>query len=178
MRRFFCSVGIVGSMIVPHAVLGESTGACKLSPSAKELRSVMVMHQPYAPISGEWHELEGESRWIGKTASVLLRSGLTSQAVLMVESYLPPQQLIANGPVTLTILINDQYFDSLIFDTSNKYYYKALLPQALSSSKTLCVTLSVNKSHHAPGDLRELGLLLQRISVEKTSDRITPSTQE
>lgn len=179
IKKILCLGALLCCGTIPTAARGAPLrDECQPSPNIRELNSTMIMRQSYVPIFGQWYAGEEESRWIGKTASVLLRSGFSSQAALIIESYIPPEQLSAIGPVTIRLLINGQYFDSPVFDTANKYYYKALLPKALSARATLCVTLSTDKIFSPPGDPRELGLLLQRISVEETNDGIISSLRE
>jgi 4-amino-4-deoxy-L-arabinose transferase-like glycosyltransferase len=118
------------------------------------------------PHLGEgWHQPEGTHRWMGKRASLTIPRPRAPGAALGIAGYVPAF-LVASGPVRLKVAVNDQPVGATeLRQADAPFAVEFPLPAALAGDGDMRVTLEVGNVVRPPGDGRDLGLAVTRVTV-------------
>jgi hypothetical protein len=116
-----------------------------------------------------WHNAESGHRWTAKRAVVNIGAPISAGAMLKVSGY-SPNARFNDGPVMLTVTIEDRVYPPVKVDAStSQFSFVFPLPAGAETKRALKVTLEVDRTMQVPGDPRELGLVFGRFEIV-TSD--------
>jgi len=129
----------------------------------KPTLSVLPMNAPEAEqqiVSGVYQLETGQSRWMGKTAVILLKPP-PEPAPLVVRFFIPDAAPARN----VTLSLNDRIIASESYQNGGSYsLVSAPQPSGGDGAK---ITISVDKSFSTQSDKRELGIILTSVGFEK-----------
>jgi hypothetical protein len=120
----------------------------------------------YASLLGpEWHQLEQHFRWMPKRATVKLSGPTSTGEKLYVTGYVPAM-LLQSGPLELNVSAGGRGLGSAMLQQPDQMFSLefALAPELVGQAQ-LDIALEVNRTAHAPGDPRELGLIVQSVEI-------------
>ncbi|HEX3746898.1 MAG TPA: hypothetical protein VHW09_23330 [Bryobacteraceae bacterium] len=105
----------------------------------------------------EWYAPEGNHRWMPARASLRIGGPTTPGQKLYLHGNYPAGQLRA-GPLTMQVTINGSPLAPARLTSGGNFELAFPLPDSLVGEATIDVTVAVNRTFHAGGDIRELGL--------------------
>jgi hypothetical protein len=111
---------------------------------------------------------ENGYRWTGPTFTVALPADNPAHsAEVTLSLFLPPNEIEQLGPVTITATGSEYQFGRATYDQAGAHDFTVQIPQgALSCTNVLPVTFTLDKyMHPSNGDSRELGVVVNRISL-------------
>jgi hypothetical protein len=109
-------------------------------------------------LRGEWREPEGDHRWMGKQAGVILAGPAAPGEQLHLAGHCPGQQ-VAAGPVGAKVLVDGAQVGELRLTRGDADFEAAFpLPPQVVGKASIEVTIRLDRTFHAVGDVRELGL--------------------
>jgi 4-amino-4-deoxy-L-arabinose transferase-like glycosyltransferase len=112
-----------------------------------------------------WYQPEGTHRWMGKRASLTIPRPQAPGTALGIEGYVPAF-LVRSGPVRLKVGVNDQPVGATeLRQADAPFAVEFPLPPTLAGDGDMRLTLEVGNVVRPPGDGRELGLAVTRITV-------------
>lgn len=112
-----------------------------------------------------WYQPESTHRWMGKRASLTIPRPRAPGAILGIAGYVPAF-LVASGPVRLKVSVNDAPVGATeLRQADAPFSIEFPLPAALAGEGDMRVTLEVANAVRPPGDGRDLGLAVTRITV-------------
>ncbi len=115
----------------------------------------------------EWYAPEQDFRWMPRVATVTLDSPHAPGAQLVLTGYCPAV-LLASGPLHLTVSANGIVLGVVSIDGPDQPVAASLpLPLQLAGAGPIRVTLALDRVYHAPGDKRDLGLILRRFELRE-----------
>jgi hypothetical protein len=132
-----------------------------LSPHRVEVGSALAADY----LHGDWYDREGGHRWMGKKAGVVLAGPQSAGEQLHLAGFCPRMQ-IASGPLGGKVLVDGAEIGRLHLTQGDAGFEAAfpLPPQTLGKS-SIEVTLILDRTFWAPGDLRNLGLVFGSFEV-------------
>jgi 4-amino-4-deoxy-L-arabinose transferase-like glycosyltransferase len=135
-------------------------------PAAAAAEILSVGGESAAPHLGEgWYQPEGTHRWMGKRAWLTIPRPRAPGAALGIAGYVPAF-LVASGPVRLKVSVDDAPVGATeLRQADAPFAVEFPLPPTLSGDGDMRVTLEVGNAVRPPGDGRDLGLAITRISV-------------
>lgn len=140
----------------------------QLASGAAEAPNAVDVGQPlYAAwLSGEWGGIGDNDRWMGKNAQVTLAGPAQKGQILHIEAFCPAQ-LIASGPVRLTVSAGGEVLGSRKLDHEGSWEWDLPLPDRLVGASRMVVQLEAERTFQVPGDQRRLSLVFGRLSVRQ-----------
>jgi hypothetical protein len=129
---------------------------------AAHRREVDLGNPVYAPRLGPgWYGIEHGGRWSAKSAWVTLGGPASAAELLRVSGLAPPQV-----PLGLAVRANGRRIGAATLVDAGKPFELAFpVPRDLVGTYAVAVTLECSRSFRAPGDARELGVLVYRFVV-------------
>jgi hypothetical protein len=116
-----------------------------------------------------WYAPEHDFRWMPRVATVMLDSPHAPGAQLVLTGYCPAV-LLASGPLHLTVSANGIVLGVVSIDAPDQPFAASFpLPFQLTGAGSIRLTLSVDRVYHAPGDKRDLGLIVRRVELRDAS---------
>jgi hypothetical protein len=110
-----------------------------------------------------WHEPEEGGRWMRLRAEATLAAPDGPGRRLSIHGYRPPETL--DPPVRVTARVDGAEAGRILLDASNAAFHLEFpLPAPKSGARTLRLELEVDRALQAPGDRRELGVVVSRIA--------------
>lgn len=110
-----------------------------------------------------WHEPEAGGRWTRLRAEATLPAPDRSGRTLSIHGYRPPESL--TPPVRLAVRMNGAEAGHLLLDPSHAAFHLELpLPAPKPGVSSIRLELEVDRAHRAPGDRRELGVVISHIA--------------
>lgn len=117
-----------------------------------------------AYLHGSWYQVEGNHRWMGKQAGVLLAGPESGSAKLSVRGYCPNNALAA-GPVTAHFAADNQPVGEVRLTREGEFTAEFPLPASTIKKASIEVTVEVDHTFRSPGDGRDLGLVFGSFEV-------------
>ena len=112
-----------------------------------------------------WYPLESGFRWMGRNATVRLPAPRSAGQKLYVSAICPEAQL-KNGPLGMTLTIDGARLAPVQFTKGNvESTFEFALPPDAAAKSEMEVRVEVNRTVHAGGDLRDLGLAFGKFEV-------------
>lgn len=173
--------------ICSPAELGQAAGARRLAAyrwEARRLKAItrlyvhrmprawlglppsrMDLEDPaFAPWLGDgWHSPEAGGRWMALRATATLAAPDRAGRRLSIYGYRPPESL--NPPVLLIARVDGSEAGRILLRPAGaSFHLECPLPRPKPGARTMRVELEVNRALQAPGDRRELGVLIPRIA--------------
>jgi len=128
----------------------------------KPLLSDLRMNAPEAEqqiVSGIYQIENGEWRWMGKTAVILLKPPPTP-SLLVVRFFIPDTAPARH----VQVVLNDQIVASQDCPTPGMFMAVSLPNEPTGDSAT--ITISVDKTFYSQSDRRELGIILTEVGLQ------------
>jgi hypothetical protein len=109
-----------------------------------------------------WYQIEdGAWRWVAREAVVMLRPPASLPAPFEVRFTLAKGHVALTGPVTLTVLINDQPLVEQTYAKDGSYTLERMVMAGAIASSPVKVALRFDKARPpAPPDVRELAAIM------------------
>ena len=126
---------------------------------------IVRMNDPRASaqlLSGFYAIENNAWRWTAGKFSVLLRAppaAAQSGATLTLKFAVPEAAIQKLGAVTLTASINGVALQSTRYDDAAAYTFTADVPPSMLTAESVKIDFALDKSFHADGDVRELGII-------------------
>jgi hypothetical protein len=109
-------------------------------------------------LRGQWYDPEGGHRWMGKKAGAVLAGPASQNEQLHLAGYCPGAQ-VATGPLTAKILVEGEEIGQLRLTQGDAAFDDAFpLPSQFVGKTRIEITVQLDRTYRAPGDLRDLGL--------------------
>jgi hypothetical protein len=120
----------------------------------------------YASLLGpEWYQPEQHFRWMSKRATVKLSGPTSPSEKLYITGYVPAMLLQA-GPVELHVRADGREIGSATLQQPDQMFsLEFALPAELVGQASIEIAVEVNRTIHAPGDPRELGVIVQSFEI-------------
>lgn len=118
-------------------------------------------------VSG-FYEVENGSRWTGPEFTFALPppGGPPRPAKVAISIYFPPSEIERLGPITITATGSEYQFGKATYDKAGPQEFVVEIPAAAFCTNVVPVTFSLDKYlHGANSDLRDLGVIVNRISL-------------
>jgi len=152
---------------VVYDVRTNQVSAAQLPAAAAANAEVLsVGGESAKPHLGEgWYQPEGTHRWMGKRASLTIPRPRAAPAALGIAGYVPAF-LVASGPVRLKVGVDGAPVgETELRQADAPFAVEFPLPAALAGEGDLRITLEVANVVRPPGDGRDLGLAVTRVTV-------------
>jgi hypothetical protein len=112
-----------------------------------------------------WYAIEGETRWMGKRATLRIGAPIRAPATLELTGYCVPQQL-AEGPLRLTVTVDGAPLPPAQIQSCDGLFQKDFpLPPETAGRKLMEIVVEVDRTFSVPGDQRDLGLIFRSFEV-------------
>jgi hypothetical protein len=112
-----------------------------------------------------WYPPEQDFRWMPRTATVRLDAPRNPGMDLVVTGYCPAV-LVAQGPLRLTVSANGIRLGIVKINAPEQaIVLKFPLPPQLAGANSMKLGLSLDRVYRAPGDKRDLGLIIRRFEL-------------
>ena len=112
-----------------------------------------------------WYSREGAYRWMPKQATVTLRGPAAPSGKLYVKGFCPGAA-VRNGPVKLSIAADGEpLLSATIRQPDSGFELSFELPAGLTGKPAVVFQMELDKTFHAPGDARELGLIVSSLAI-------------
>jgi len=132
-----------------------------LSLSRVDLASALIADS----LRGDWYQPEGNHRWMGRQAGVVMAGPASPEQQLYLAGYCPGAQLAAE-PLVGRVLVDGQVVGQLRITRGDTGFEAAFhLPATLVGKPSMEVTVQLERTFHAAGDSRDLGLTFGSIEV-------------
>jgi len=116
-------------------------------------------------LRGDWHPSDGDHRWMGKKAGVILAGPASQDQQLHLAGFCPGAQ-VAGGPLVGKILVDGQQIGELRLTRGDADFEAAFrLPPQVVGKPSMEVTIQLDRTFRAAGDVRDLGLSFGTIEV-------------
>jgi len=116
-------------------------------------------------LRGEWYDPEGGHRWMGKKAGAVLAGPASQGEQLHLAGYCPDAQVVA-GPLIASILVEGEEIGQLRLTQGDAGFDAAFpLPSQFLGRTRIEITVQLDRTFRAPGDLRDLGLTFGSFEV-------------
>lgn len=141
----------------------EYRGAGDMQPWTRSLDAAKPI---YAPFFGpEWHEMDGDHRWMPKRATVWLAGPRSPEEKLHLKGYCAAG-LLAAGPVKLTTVIGGHRSRPAVLSDGDKDFDLWFdLPAESLGKPSLEIAIELSRSFRVPDDNRELGVAFGTIEI-------------
>jgi hypothetical protein len=136
----------------------------KPKPGAPEILFVgQKLAEPY--LGSGWLNAEETHRWMQKVG-VLKLAGPSSSAAKLRLTAIVPDFLVKDEPATLNIFINNELAGTAKLRKMTWELQESFaVPQSAVGKAEVEVRLELDRTSHAPGDTRDLGIAVNRISL-------------
>ncbi len=125
-----------------------------LSPRRLDVASALAADY----LRGEWYRREGEHRWMAKKAGALIAGPVSQDEQLHLSGYCPAAQ-VAAGPLVGKILVDGEEIGELRLTRGDASFEAAFqLPSKFLGRTSVEVTIQLDHTFRAAGDVRDLGL--------------------
>lgn len=109
-------------------------------------------------LRGDWHPSDGDHRWMGRKAGVILAGPVSQDQQLHLAGYCPGAQ-VAAGPLVATVSVEGQKIGELRLTRGDAAFEAAFrLPSQVVGKPSMEITIQVDRTFRAAGDVRDLGL--------------------
>jgi len=109
-------------------------------------------------LRGDWHPSDGDHRWMGRKAGVVLAGPVSKDQQLHLAGYCPGAQ-VAAGPLVATVSVEGQQVGELRLTRGDADFEAAFrLPPQVVGKPSIEVMIRLDRTFRAAGDVRELGL--------------------
>jgi len=116
-------------------------------------------------LRGVWYDPEGARRWMGKQAGVVLAGPVSQNQQLHLAGYCPGAQVTA-GPLTGKILVEGEEIGQLRLTQGDAVFDVAFpLPAQFVGKTRIEISVQLDRTFRAAGDLRDLGLTFGSFEV-------------
>jgi len=116
-------------------------------------------------LRGAWFEPEGGHRWMGKKAGVVLAGPASQNEQLHLAGYCPAPQ-VAAGLLIARILVEGEEIGQLRLTEGDANFDTAFsLPSQLVGKARIEISVELDRTFRAAGDLRDLGLTFGSFEV-------------
>ena len=116
-------------------------------------------------LRGAWYDREGDHRWMGKQAGVILAGPEAAGEQLHLAGYCSARQ-IAAGPLGGKVLVDGDEVGELHLTQGDASFEAAFpLPAEALGKASLEVTVQLERTFRAPGDARDLGLVFGSFAI-------------
>ncbi len=115
-------------------------------------------------LGGGWHRNEGHYRWTARRAEVQIPAPQRSGQRFWIMGYASPER-VADGPVKLAA-----YFDGVAagrweLNSAGNFEFEAPLGERWVGRKSVALVIETEPPFTAPGDTRELGVIVGRLGI-------------
>jgi hypothetical protein len=118
-----------------------------------------------AQLGPTWYPREGSYRWMPKQATVTLRGPTAPSEKLYINGFCPKIAL-QSGPVKITIAADGEpLLPAIIRQPDSGFELSFNLPAGLTGKPAVVFQMELDKTFRAPGDARELGLIVSSIAI-------------
>lgn len=139
----------------------EAQSSPTLSPRRVDVASPLAADY----LRGEWFEREANHRWMGKKAGAVIAGPASPNQQLHLAGYCPGAQ-VAAGPLVGRVLADGEEIGRLRLTKGDTDFDLAFpLPARLVGKPAIEVTVQLDRTFRAPGDLRDLGLTFGSFEV-------------
>jgi hypothetical protein len=122
------------------------------------------LSQPF--LRGAWYELEGDHRWMGKRAGVVMAGPVSAGQQLHISGYCPRAQLSTGGLLTGKVTADGREIGELSLSQGDAGFDLAFhLPPETVGKPKIEVEIQLDRTFRAPGDIRELGLIVDSFEI-------------
>jgi hypothetical protein len=120
----------------------------------------------YGALLGEgWHQPSQGLRWMKKSAIVKIGAPAAPGAMLRITGFAPEARL-KNGPVLLTVSIDDRPFPPVKVESSRApFSFTFPLPPGSETKQVLIVAVEVDRTMRVPPDVRDMGVVFGRFEI-------------
>jgi hypothetical protein len=138
-------------------------------PGTPPPRLIEVGMPMYGSYLGEgWHPAEQGHRWTKKRATLEIGAPTGPGGLLKITGFAPEARL-KNGPVMVTVTIDNQAFPAVKVDSSKgAFTFTIPLPPGSETKQSLEVALEVDRTMQPLPDTREMGLVFGRFEIVAT----------
>jgi hypothetical protein len=138
----------------------------KATASDGGLDSIDVGDAAYSDQLGSgWYQIENHARWMSRKASVRMGGPTSRTQKLYVKGY-GAAAALANGPVMLHLRAADTDLGAKAVTQPNEPFELDFeLPPDLVRQKEIEITVECSRTLRAPGDARELGMILLSFAI-------------
>jgi hypothetical protein len=150
---------------VPIDVTPRFEAAAKSSPQSlpRRLNPGSGLSLPF--LRGTWYDLEGDHRWMGKSAGVVLAGPVSAAQQLHVGGYCPQAQVSA-GKLTGKITVEGREIGELSLSKGDAPFEAAFpLPPETVGKPKIEAGIQLDRTIRAPGDIRDLGLVITSFEI-------------
>ncbi|MGA1996052.1 MAG: hypothetical protein ABSH45_09765, partial [Bryobacteraceae bacterium] len=121
------------------------------------------LSQPF--LRGTWYEPDGDHRWMGKSAGVVLAGPPSPGQQLHIGGYCPQAQ-VSPGRLTGKVAVDGREIGELSLSKGDAPFEAAFpLPQESVGKPKIEVGIQLDRTFRAPGDVRELGLVINSFEI-------------
>ncbi|MGO9893065.1 MAG: glycosyltransferase family 39 protein [Bryobacteraceae bacterium] len=121
------------------------------------------LSQPF--LRGTWYEPDGDHRWMGKSAGVVLAGPPSPGQQLHIGVYCPQAQ-VSPGRLTGKVAVDGREIGELSLSKGDAPFEAAFpLPQESVGKPKIEVGIQLDRTFRAPGDVRELGLVINSFEI-------------
>lgn len=134
--------------------------------AGREIDFVNVADSRFANrIGGGWYPVEGQFRWMGKTAGVKLPRPRKSGQVLKIAGFCP-DVVLAQGPLQVSFRADGVTLGTETLKEPNQFSFEFKLPPELIGTSTMDLEIEVSRTVQVPNDPRTFGLVFGTFTLE------------
>jgi hypothetical protein len=150
---------------VPTDVTARFEAQARSSPSLLQHRVDVAGAAAEEYLRGEWYQPEGNHRWMGKKAGVVIAGPASPDEQLHLAGYCPGAQVVA-GPLVARVLVEREQVGELRLTHGDAGFEAAFrLPSQVVGKASMEVTIQLDRTFRATGDDRDLGLTFGSFEV-------------
>lgn len=150
---------------VPIDVTPRFEAAAKSSAQSMPLRLNPGSGLAQSFLRGTWYQLEGDHRWMGKSAGVVLAGPTSGGQQLHIGGYCPQAQ-VSPGRLTGKVMVDGREIGELSLSKGDASFEAAFpLPPETAGKPKIEVGIQLDRTFRAPGDVRELGLVVNSFEI-------------
>ena len=168
-RRALLLFCVFAILMTPRLAVAAKDDCSQATVQARDipnaLSSVALVQEASDPqLAGEWYAPEAAwGRWMGKSATVYLKTPSQRQATLQLEFYLSEEHLRAVEAVVLTLDLGGKLLDRQKYEEVGLYTYRTAIPREQLRGPMVSLGLSVDRTFQVRSDKRALGLAVFRV---------------